>query len=279
MLVQPTRTRRERDYPETLAATLNGQYPRNSLGRLAGIPHDRPSFHVQGFCNPSRETRDAAVKEFLSELRRLTDQWIASGREQLKSIGEQPWSRNVLWVSDDYEESIDRTQQKFLSRNPPPILPYSDGRLAIASHLWLPLPLAWPFPEPKLEDTLARARDLAIYEFQQFLGSDCPQRLFRCDKCNKYFVLLRKPREVIQRGAFCKQCKGAGRVKGIQEKREAQNEEMWNVAAKAWSEWTTRKRIDQKAWVVQAVSEQCGVVKQRKWVSRNLAEILARVEA
>ena len=269
MLVQPARTRRERDFPGILAATLNGQYPRNSLGRLAGIPYDRPSLHVQGFCNPSRETRDAAVTEFLSELRRLTDQWIASGREQIKSIGEQPWSRNVLWFSDAYQEPIDRTLQKFLDRNPPPILPYSDGRLTIASHLWLPLPTVWPFPEPKLEDTLARARDLAIYEFQQFLGSDFPQRLFRCDECEKYFVLARNPRKVIQRGAYCKNCKSAGGKRRVEDQRKDERNEMLKVAAKAWGEWTRRTRIDQKGWVVQAVREQCEVVIQRKWVSRR----------
>jgi len=280
MIVSPVRAAREKNYPEILAATLNGQYSRSSLGRLAGIPRDRLLPNVQNFCNPSRETRDAAVQEFLSTLKRLAEQWIASGKDERDPLREQPWSRNVLWFSDAYQEPIHITQRKFLSRNPPPILPYSDGRLTIASHLWLPAPTAWPFPEPKLEDTLARARDLAIYEFQQFLGSDCPQRLFRCNKCNRYFALTRKPREVIQRGAFCKRCKSAGRVRGIQIRRTTQKEKLWNVAAEAWVQFKrTHANPDQKEWVRRQVSKKCGVNFQLKWVTRNLTEILARVEA
>jgi hypothetical protein len=83
MLVKPVRTKRERDYPEILARTLNGQDRKGTLEWLAGIPHDRP-IRVQGFGNASRESRDAAAKEFLSTLRRLADQWLASGMEQTK---------------------------------------------------------------------------------------------------------------------------------------------------------------------------------------------------
>ena len=52
---------------------------------------------------------------------------------------------------------------------------------------------------------------------------------------------------------------------------------MLNVAAGVWSEWTPRKRIDQKAWAVQAVREKCGWI-EVKWITRNLTEILKRVE-
>ena len=81
MLVYPARTKRERDYPKTLATTLNGQDRKGTLEWLAGIPRHRP-VRVEGFGNASRESRDAAAKEFLSRLRQLADQWIASGRDQ-----------------------------------------------------------------------------------------------------------------------------------------------------------------------------------------------------
>lgn len=260
MLGTTVRTRRERDYPKILAATLNGQDRRATLEWLAGIPPNR-SRHV------SLATRDAAVAEFMDTLRRLTEQWIMSGKDERDPLRELPWTRNVFWSSDTYQERIDRTLIKFIDRNPLDIVPDSNGKLAVA------------YSDPRGASSDYSPRDLAIYEFQRFLASDCPQRLFRCTNCNKYFVLARKPREVIQHGAFCKHCKGAGRVRGIQDSRKAKKEKMWNVAAEAWSEWTPRKRMDQKAWVVQAVRKQCGVVIQRKWVSRNVKEILARVEA
>ena len=283
MLVKPVRTKRERDYPEILAKTLNGQDRKGTLEWLAGIPHDRP-LRVQGFGNASRESRDAAATEFLSELRRLADQWIASGRDQLDLSREQPWTRSVRWFSDTYQERIDKTLQKFLDRNPPPIEPDSDGRLEIPSHLWLPRPLAWPFPEPKLEDTLERARDYAISEFQEFLQSDCPQRLFKCDKCRKYFALTRKPRELILHGAYCKNCKSAGGARRVEDARKAQKKEMLKTAAEAWSRWkyfhqySDRGGPDQRGWVAWQVNKRHSTDWGRKWVSRNLKNILELVE-
>ena len=276
MIVQPMRTKRERDYPKILATTLNGQDRIGTLGWLAGIPHDRPS-RVNGFGNPSRQTRAAAVKEFLETLRGLADQWIASGKDELNSIGEQPWTRNVLWFSDKYQERIDRTLQKFLDRNPLLIVPDSAGRLAVAysdSRSAL-----WPFPDPPLTETLAKARDLAILEFQKFLESDCPQRLFKCDKCGKYFVLARKPRKVIQHGAYCENCKSAGGVRRVEGKRNAKKEEMLKAAAKAWAEWKySHSDPNQREWVVRQVKKRCRAEIQGKWVSRNLKGILEWVE-
>jgi len=274
--------RGKRDYPKVLADTLNGQFPRNSLGRAAGIPYDRPSLHVQGFCNPSRETRDAAVTEFLDTLRRLADQWIASGKDQL---GEKPWSRNIRWFSDTYQEPIDRILRKFLQRNPPPIEPGSDGRLETASHLWLPVPLAWPFPEPKLEDTLAQARDFAILEFQKFLESSCPQRLFKCDGCRTYFVRAKAPRKEtpIYHGTFCENCKHKGGKRRTDSTRKQRKTQMIEWAAECWTKWTEGSGV-RSEWVADRVNARIngqpiswGTIKGN-WVTWHQAEIEAEVE-
>jgi hypothetical protein len=274
--------RGEPDYPKVLANTLNGKLPRNSLGQAAGIPYDRPSMHVQGFCNPSRETRDAAVTEFLDTLRRLSDQWIASGRDQL---GEQPWSRNVFWASDTYQERIDITLRKFLQRNPPPIESGSDGRLETATHLWLPVPLAWPFPEPDLEDTLARARDFAIFEFLKFLESSCPQRLFKCDGCGAYFVRVRAPRKEtpIYHGTFCQNCEHKGGARRTDSTRKQRKAQMIEWAAAYWPKWTERNGV-RSEWVAEQVNERIehqpiswGTIKGN-WVTWHQAEIEAEKE-
>lgn len=277
MIIQPMRTKRERDYPKILATTLNGQDHVGTLGWLAGIPHHRP-FRVQGFGNPSRQTRDAAIKKFLDTLRGLADQWIASGKEEWKSIGEQPWKRNVMWFSDDYQEPIERMLRKFLDRYPLPIVPDGAGRFAVA--YWEPRDAPWPFPEPPLDETLAKARDLAILDFQKFLDSDCPQRLFKCNECGKYFVLTRKPRQVIQHGSYCKNCKIAGGARRVEAKRNTKKEEMLKVAAEAWVEWKySHRNPNQREWVARQVKKRCRVEIQGKSVSRNLKRILERVEA
>ena len=279
-------TRRgERDYPKILATTLNGGWPRNFLGWLAGIPKDHPpNTRMSGFCNASRETRDAAVKEFLDTLRRLADQWIASGREQL---GEQPWSRNVFWVSDAYQERIDRTLQKFMDRNPPPHEFGRDGRLArleAVSHLWLHKPVTWPFPEPELGETLARARDHAISEFQKFLESSCPQRLFKCDGCGTYFVRARAPKKEtpIYKGTFCEtKCKHKGGARRTLESRNRRLLERVGWVADALESWKPTNRHGPKnEWVLERLNKKLGDGNHKKvnFLTKHRVKIEAELE-
>ncbi|HUA98400.1 MAG TPA: hypothetical protein VMA34_08750 [Terracidiphilus sp.] len=69
-------------------------------------------------------------------------------------------------------------------------------------------------------------------------------------------------------------------MRGIQIRRTTQKEKLWNVAAEAWVQFKrTHANPDQKEWVRRQVSKKCGVNFQLKWVTRNLTEILARVEA
>ena len=189
-------------------------------------------------------------------------------------------SKRSVWFSDTYQEPIDRTLQKYLDRNPPPIVPDSDGRFAVASD-WPPRDTAWPFPEPELEDTLERARDFAISEFQRFLESDCPQRLFKCNKCQKFFALARKPREVIQHGSYCKNCKSAGGASRVKTKRNDEKKNLLKTAADAWVQWKhSHLNPNQREWVAEQVSMRCRlrIPKQGKWVSRNLKRIRELVE-
>jgi len=276
------------DYPKILVTTLNGQWDRGFLGWLAGIPHDRPSgIRTPGFRNASRETRDAAISEFLHTLRQLVDQWLESGKDRVK-FAEQPWSRNVFWVSDTYQERIDRRLQKFMDRNPPPNEFGRDGRLApleTVSHLWMPKPAAWPFPEPELEDTLARARDHGIAEFQKFLGSSCPQRLFKCDGCGTYFVRTRTPKKetAIYHGAFCERCKHKGGARRTGTSRNRRLQEMIGWAADAWVKWKPKKPfVERSDWVTEKVNAKLlragrDLIKVN-WVSRHRAEIEIEVE-
>ncbi len=275
------------DYPKILVTTLNGQWDRAFLGWLAGIPHDRPSgIRTRGFRNASRQTKDAAIKEFLLTLRQLVDQWLESGKDRVEFV-EQPWSRNVFWFSDAYQERIDRTLQKFMHRNPPPNEFSRDGRLArleTVSHLWLPKPAAWPSSEPELDDTLSRARDYAIAEFYKFLESRCPQRLFKCDECGAYFVRARAPRKEtrIRRGAFCEKCKHKGGARRTVDSRKRRLQEMIGWAADAWAKWKPGNRFGNRTdWVVQKVNAKLSPNQKRikvNWVSWHQTEIEIEVE-
>jgi hypothetical protein len=179
-----------------------------------------------------------------------------------------------------------------MARNPPPNEFGSDGRLArleAVSHLWLPKPLAWPFPEPELEDTLARARDFAISEFLKFLASSCPQRLFKCDGrrgCGAYFVRTRAPRKetLIYHGTFCENCKNAGEDKKrrTEEIRSNLAESLWKLAAHHWPNWNPKIHGQSRSkWVAEMMNEKLvkkGICKTGKWVTQNRVMIEAEVE-
>ncbi len=264
--------RGSRDYPEYLAAALNGQWNKDTLCFLAGFAVPRP-----GVRSAPQETRDAATKAFLRTLRGLVDHWIATGRE---NDAENPWQRNVTASTPDYPQPIIKTLADYRDRNPPRVGIQGDGRFLVFPDLMRSE--GWPTPEPNLEATLQRARDFAVSEFLRLLESSGRERLFRCDNCGAYFVRLRTPKKdlPIKKGTFCENCAGRGGARRMGETRAARQEAKLKAAAEAWLRWNySHRHPDQREWVAREVSKRCGVEIQRNWVSRNLVEILKRAEA
>jgi hypothetical protein len=138
---------------------------------------------------------------------------------------------------------------------------------------------------PELEDTLARAKDFAISEFQKFLESSFPQRLFKCDGCRTYFVRARAPRKEtpIYHGTFCEDCKHKGGARRTDSTRKQRKAQMIEWAAEYWPKWTERRGV-RSEWVAEQVNEwiegqpiNWGTIKGN-WVTWHQAEIEAVVE-
>jgi hypothetical protein len=197
---------------------------------MAGIPAPMP-----GCPSAPQEVRDIAGKEFLSVLRELANQWLDSGKQSV----EEPWSRTADWRSDKYPKTIIETLSEFRDRNPPIVLPNKDGQFDI-----VPMgPIrhsSWATMLSQSIDPLQHARDLAIAQFVLLLRSSCPQRLFRCDECGKFFVLDREPRKVIKQGTYCpkSECRKRASAKRMKSTSDRRHSIFEGIAADVWDKWT-----------------------------------------
>jgi hypothetical protein len=266
----------KRNFPEDVLPILNGGYRAEYLGFLAGIPAPMP-----GFQSAPEEIRNEAVSEFRATFRGLVDQWIDSGRLHLKERGEEPWERSIDVSTFDSKRIID-TLLEYCERNPPRFLLSGHGRFEILAEPLLRFS-AWPSPPPEFEVTLQRARDNAIFTFVQFLDSPTRERLFRCDRCGKYFVRKRMPRKAvpIKLGSYCgkRKCESAGAVRRVSDGRNNRTEEMLAWAAEAWMSWNPASHRDRRQWVVQKVNaklERSHIAVN--WVTRHRGEIEEEVE-
>jgi hypothetical protein len=221
--------------------------------------------------------RAAALLEFDSTLRRLTDQWIDSGKDWQDGTVDEPHRRNILWHSTRFPEPIFRTLTTFWDRNRPQVIVQINGRSTVK-----------PEPKPSLntKDLSLGAREHAIYHFQQLLDSPIRERLSRCDACRAYFVRARAPKKdtPIFRGTFCSNpnCKGKGSVKRMNATRETRTKQRVELAAKLWSEWTQRKRqLERSKWVAREMNNTLflgGEGITGKWVTQHQKEIEAEIE-
>lgn len=229
-ILDGTSRRGTRNYPEYVAPILNAEFHKDALGMLAGIP-----VPMRGFSSAPQETREQVVVEFLRTLRGLVDQWIASGKQAEGE--EEPWGRNIEASTPAHPRPITDVLVEYREKNPPRVLIGGDGRFDIAME---PLRIsAWPSPPPKLEDTLERARDFAIFIFVQLLDSPSRERLFRCDRCGKYFVHGRAPRRYIKQGTYClrKTCKRSAAKKRMESTRNKRTDEMVTFSSEVWPRW------------------------------------------
>lgn len=246
---KPWTNRGKRVFPRDFANTLNEKWRKGALAVMAGIPEPMLD------CPPAPpEVRDAAVSEFLSTLRGLADQWLASGRTQLKRFGERPWSRSVNWFSDDYPKPIAETLLDFRDRNPPRVVLNGNGRFSIATMG----PLnhsSWATMLSQSINLQQHAKDNAIAQFVLLLDSSCPQRLFRCDYkvCGEFFVLARNPREQIAHGTYCSKCKKHASARRMASTSKKRHNDLVGFAADVLEEYET-KFGELSKWIAEMVN-------------------------
>ncbi|MFZ0742977.1 MAG: hypothetical protein WAM85_01145 [Terracidiphilus sp.] len=213
------------------------------------------------------------------------DQWLDSGRLQLKANGEQPFERSVKVAVPGHAETIEMRLQRFFARYQPRVL-IGSGPDEMFAHFGLVYFSSWEsLANKSTEDLLKSAQDYAIYQFVLLLDSPSRHRLFRCDECGDYFILKKNPKREIQRGTFCPKHKAQGAAARMEALRNRRTGKLLDTAAKTWINWQRQHRNDeqggpeQRAWVADQVNKKHETDFKRNWVSTNLEEILARVEA
>lgn len=262
VLVGVSQGEREWLLPEGIADILNSRVRKDSLGQLAGIV---PS-------NAPKEIKAQAGLEFLTALRQLVDQWLATSREYGRE-GDDPWERSVWLATVNHPTPIADALQEFFRRNPPVPTISDDSRIEKVFE-----------PLSRLS-VLDRARDRATYLFIELLNSPARARLSCCDGCSKYFASDRLPKRAtpIQHGRFCANCKNTGGARRVEDRRSQRTAEMVGWAADARLRWESAARQGSvEKWMVEQVNIQIrrrrGNHIAKNWVTKHRGEIEAEVE-
>ncbi len=250
-----------------------GEYPKDLLNFLNGAPpisfsdlttSDRQAEAI-GMMNRlliiTPRIRASAENEFLSTLRDLVDQWLASGKSE---NGDCPWERKIPL----------HTLREFIRRNPPYL-----GLKTPSGPLLLDLE---PLPVQKA-DPLVVARDAATYLFLKLLDSPARARLSRCDACKMYFVRTRTPKKdtPIYHGIFCEKHKGKGGAKRTVESRERRKQQIVGLAAEWWPKWKQTRHGQRSKWIAKEVNKKLphwAAPIGGKWITQHQQEIEAEAE-
>lgn len=244
---------------EGFADILNGRVRKDFLGQTTGLPADAP-----------KEIKTQAGLEFLTTLRQLVDQWLATGREYGQD-GDDPWERSVWLTTSDHPRPISDALGEYFRRNP--LMPFISGDSRI-DKVFEPLPGL---------SVLDRARDRAIYLFIQLLNSPVRECLSHCDECSEYFACERMPKRgaPIRHGRFCVNCKNAGAARRVEDRRSQRTAEMVGWAADARLRWESAQRGSVEDAIIRKVNARIGrngKLITGNWVTRHTTEIEAEAE-
>lgn len=218
--------------------------------------------------NYTPEAISRADGVFLTTLRALVDQWIDSGISQ-DGI-ETPSSRFVRPALKGCSESLFDILRGWLGRNMPKPALLGNGKIGILDRR----------PEPYGLELDVYARETAIYYLKELLECPAPHRLRRCKRCRIYFARKRERKGDIKRGSYCGKCEPIGATERTKLSRQRRKNEILEAAAQLWPQWAKSNRHSSQAeWVAMQVNKrvQTGWLIQRKWVTQNKEQILARV--
>jgi hypothetical protein len=207
-----------------------------------------------------------ASQILITELRRLVDLWIASGRDGV----EEPKARTLKKAG--YQAMTD-----WALRHKPKVLTHISGELSVT--------LGWSELRTNgRDDPKADARDEARRIFVLMMNSPVKSALFKCNEpdCGRYYILER-PRRIYKRGTYCPQHRRrVSALRGTKAKREREQNAALNIAADALRRWpslTERTRADHNNNEKEYISKKLSKVRlSGKWVTRNLSEIKKRAQ-
>lgn len=147
-----------------------------------------PTYNLEAAESAAVDCRAAVLRpndEFLTTLRSLVDQWIASGfsSDNPKTRTELPRERNADVLPTGYTQSLKSILSDWVARNPRPIVVLNTGKLGVL--------VQTPRPGAKIAQY---AKDCAIHWFHELVSSDAAFRVAKCATCGNYYSRKRLPR-------------------------------------------------------------------------------------
>lgn len=161
-------------------------------------PKDAPDTLARALNSPIKTPVNPIGAEALNCLRGFVERWITSGKD---GVIERPYERNLgLPPRQTDREMLERgIEFKPYPRDSEPLIG------AVQAYLLGARPFV-DFQgevEYRREPNHVDPAELAMSVFFAFLKSPVRSRLFRCDLCNRFYVLERNPRKELQHGSFC----------------------------------------------------------------------------
>lgn len=219
------------------------------------------------FAAPEADYRKAS-EVFVSELRKLTDEWLDSGR----SGGIEEPKIRTLENSPTAYHAVDC----WLEENNPLLRADPSGSVA---YLFGGQKLPTQGEDQPVQDAIDEARRV----FVLFMNSPIKWALFKCcePECERYYI-LEKPHKVYKRGAYCTEHRRrASAIRVTKQRRDQKQEEALKIAVKAflaWQEPSNHLPDGQKVlkpYIADKLRDSGFGV---NWVSRHLSEIEKRAK-
>jgi hypothetical protein len=260
---------------KTLASGDPGMIKRQ-MGIARRVDQANPDALERVLADPqSIRTMEASM---VAMMRRLTDLWIDSGKDNSNRSADTPADRNAEKIPRGHSMSLKwLIEKQFLNTHGRWTEMGSDGRLNI-------IDVAPRFKSDILQEDVQNfalqgfGQETAMYWFVKFLDSPYSRLIARCDQCKSYFARIRE--RSVKTGVFCLKCNPKGAAKRTKSSRMRRKHELIRFATDVWGDWSPRYGSRSK-WVAERVNLK--LLKKQdlitgRWVTQHQQEIEAEVE-
>jgi hypothetical protein len=255
--------------PQAFLMTLNSS--REFIQTLADMERSPapPSlkFHLR--------VKDVALNQqlqdaFLSHLRYLVDEWIATGRDNFGQ-GEEPGKRKLAPGT-----GLKRILSKWAAGNKPDIRFDASGELVVEMPVHKRNFTGEGIPLTPEE----AAKQEAVRWFGGFLDSQYRYRLCKCRSCHVHYYTERQPKGRIEYGTYCARHRHtASAMRSYEANNGPAQKRRLEVAAQWWGRWPKKlegNEDQQRVWIARKVNENVSpkwTRISRNWVTLHREEI------
>jgi hypothetical protein len=259
--------------PKYLLHSLNGKRDfgaekrRNALGPAKLVRFEDGT--QRGVVAASGEDYTSASEVFLSELRKLVDEWLDSGRDG-QGI-EEPQKRSLENAPNAYEAMNGWLLNKKFSG-----LATTSGDITF---------LLGTEVRNDGEDTpIADAYDQACLIFVRLMESPVKYKLFKCSDISCGYYVLEKPRKRYKRETYCAEHRyRVSARRGTQESRNREKGAVFGTALdamRAWRKLSEREKAKKHKTEKEYIGDEINLrhSKGGNWVTRNMSLLIREID-